>query len=167
MGHGFYIVFAIFLLFTNLLTKAYAVNNVHFITPFTSSEDLKPCSAYINEQEQYKKAFRCSSTVMDLKGKEFALPKCYVLLEGSPDVQTNSKYSCLVTGVVVAECILGFYDDDTRIIFIVYSKKTRDIEKTYRHELQHYFLDLISNNADAPHAHKVWKTCEPRYGKRG
>lgn len=135
---------------------------IHPLIPLTEEAHVIPCSAYLNEAEEFNKSLKCSAKVLpSLLNKSIAIPKCYIIKKESPDVHYNPIYDFYYINsfIILREGIVGFYDKN--IVYIV--ENERDAAQTYRHELQHYFLDLLYSDGDAPHSHKIWSQCEAKY----
>jgi hypothetical protein len=141
--------------------------------PHTTWNDLRSCGEYFDEMQEYKNSRTCTYSSLLHNEKLTAiidppLPRCYVIGANSKDVVYSHGASANVIMRIdfpsfsVVE-ILGFYDSDTSTIYIV---ENFDIDRIYRHEIQHYIIDTVYPGfKDLDHSSSVWSNCEPKtYG---
>lgn len=142
---------------------------VHPLLPFTTRDQLKPCSEYFDEQQTMEESLQCANNEVFNK-KPYAplvglkAPRCYVITEKSPDVYQDAAFNYITTSIILGDKILGFYENDIPgeepTIYLV---ETYDVRKVALHEYQHWFLDLAQKDANARHDHVIWEKCEPPY----
>lgn len=138
----------------------------YVILPFTTSEYLIPCGKFFNELEQFNLAKECVEKKVfkdkELSKTEINIPACFIISKQSPDVQSSKdgSYNFISFSIFSGGHIAGFYTDYDHTIYMV---ENLDITETYRHELQHYFLNLVTGDGNASHDHSIWKECEPPY----
>jgi len=138
---------------------------INFLIPFTKSDHLSPCSNYFNVEEEYYKSLSCSNKKVFSKEsynktlKDLVIPQCFVITTKSPDVVQTKALNYLNSTVLSNDGIVGFYDEKTKAIYIV---ENFDAPMIWRHELQHYFLDLVDKDANGSHDHTIWQRCEPK-----
>ncbi len=140
------------------------------ILPRTKWSQLKTCGSFFDELTEYNKAYECSKPVIEeshnITVPKFKIPRCFVVSVESPDVLFVPKFMSnnilLPSPLGKVLPILGFFEEATNTVFLV---ENFDIEKIYRHELQHYFLsETISDlSGDPEHSSNVWKKCEPPF----
>lgn len=144
----------------------------HILLPFTSSKYLTDCSQIFNEKEVFEESLKCANdkvfskepynTTLDPEETFKKNPKCFIVSKDSPDVINASWGNYINFSLLVQAGIVGFYDDKIDTIFIIENFDQRLI---LLHELQHFFLRELLNDADAPHVNRVWKECLPQYFK--
>lgn len=143
------------------LLRDYAI---HYLIPFTKAEHLKPCREVFNEEKNFQEALTCTNATVFHKDNltEVEVPECYVVSSDSPDVMESEdgSFNYISTSILLMQRILGFYEEETKTLYIT---ETYDMEKVYRHELQHYFLHLKEGDGNGRHDHEIWQLCEPPY----
>jgi len=131
---------------------------------FVQWKHVSPCSDYLNEVEQYKQTIKCSSEVFTgeeiRKLKDLDLPECYVIHEDAPVIfhDSHDNYIPIFHPFGYVMPVLGLYSSNKQLILLV---EHVDLEEVYRHEIQHFLLDILEKDADGGHVHDIWKECEP------
>jgi hypothetical protein len=140
---------------------------VHPLLIFTKESDLEPCDKYMDIQAEFNNSLDCANKEVFSQEPyntklEATPPTCFVVTKRSADVQTDSSgvfnYISSVFLMGEGDEIVGFFDGN-----IVYLVENTDIKAVYRHEVSHYFLQKVTGDGDAPHANKVWQTCQSHY----
>ncbi len=151
-------------------TKPLEINAKYNFTRQTTWNDLKPCGAFFEEDVEFLKALECTDKsireVEKIQVKnDVNIPRCFVITTNSKDVYYNTELAGnflhnfdLMS--LTSEYIMGFYDDRDQTIYLV---ENLDIRGLYRHEVQHYLLDVAYEGIDRGHTSSVWNRCEPRY----
>ncbi len=156
----------IFLVFYSLIATPSFVEfkkfSRYYLLPHTTDTYLLPCSNFFNENKQFSNAIECSSKFIkgDLPKK---LPECFIVSKDSPDISYDDKhkFNFINPNSFILQAILGFYDDTTETVYLVENTMVEDesLEDIYRHELNHYFLDLVYEDGDSHHRHPSWMGC--------
>lgn len=139
---------------------------IHYLIPFTEPKHLKPCSEFIDVVGEFEKALECSNREIFSKAPYSKpitpeIPQCYIITKESPDVHQHRVFNYINFSMFTREGIVGFYEDKTKVIYIV---ENTDAPQVWRHELQHYFLDLVNGDGNGAHDDPIWQVCEePRY----
>jgi hypothetical protein len=156
--------FFVFLFSTSAVQASDSVrgSSTHPLIPLTTEDHLISCEDYLDYDLEFHNALSCSSTnaLPELNHTPIEKPECYIIKEESPDVRSGALFNSVSTGLIFRDHIVGFYEDTSKILYIV---ENTDAPMILRHELQHYFLDIVKGNADARHVHKIWFTCEEGY----
>lgn len=142
-----------------------SVYGIYFLIPFTDWSQLKPCGEFFDEHEEYEASLSCSNKELFAKAPYNktitpVLPRCYVITTSSPDVHQTPLFNYVSLTMFTHDGIVGFYDDSDKTVYIV---ENTDAAMVYRHEVQHYFLDLVEGDGNGKHDHNIWKVCEPPY----
>jgi len=97
--------------------------------------------------------------------KDIELPSCYVIHENAPVIfnDLRDNYIPLLHPAGYIMPVLGLYSKTEKMIILV---EHIDVEEVYRHEVQHFLLDVLEEkgtnyNAEGPHSHKIWQECLP------
>ena len=139
---------------------------IHELFPRSNWDDLIPCGARFNEQEEYNKALQCVNDKVfpDNKIKETTIPRCFILKAKAPDVyfQDSEGFNFIpIVSPLGIGAVVGVYQPETKTVFLV---ENIDAKLIYRHELQHYFLDIHVEGSDGGgHYQEIWRQCEPPY----
>ena len=139
---------------------------VHFLIPFTTQDQLIPCSEYFDEKLAVQESLSCSNNEIFSKApygnplQNVPVPNCYVISKNSPDLYIGEGFNYITSDIFQQERILGFYETETKTVYLA---ETYDVRKVALHEYQHYFLDLMENDGNGRHDHNIWKKCEPPY----
>lgn len=128
---------------------------VHPYIPRTKVEDLTSCHKVLKTQELFDEAITCVSASLPKASEINKLPRCYVLSDTSGDVKQGQKFNFI--NLLGVKFVLGFYEPVNKTIYLVSDPSNSD---TYKHEVQHYILDLLLQDADAAHSNIIWSTCE-------
>lgn len=128
----------------------------------TEWHDLLPCSNFLNEREEFLKTVRCSNVIYHRSPlpEHYPLPKCFVVTKQSKDVKRlYLDYMDNVNYIYIPytkSMIVGYFDNTNDIIILV---ENHNIDKIYRHELQHYILKLQEGYGGGHHQ-DIWDLCE-------
>lgn len=138
---------------------------IHFLLPFSEWHDLRPCSEDMELVKEFETSLECSNREIFSKApynQEIhpAIPSCWIVKVTSPDVHQTKVFNYLNISMFTRDGIVGFYEDYNKTIYIV---ENTDAPHVWRHELQHYFLDLVTGDGNGNHDHDIWKKCLPRY----
>ena len=152
--------------------EEYQAPEVHEIMPHTKWGHMKPCSEFMNEQEEFNKALQCANEKAwpdsPLEGKEhlpLVPPRCFVVSTASPDVFSaddgSFNFIPLIGPFGLEGGIVGVYQQESMTVYVV---ENTDMNAVYRHELQHYFLHLHNPETEGGgHDQHIWSVCEPPY----
>jgi hypothetical protein len=133
------------------------------LLPFTSEEQLIPCSVYFNEKEEFDKSLECLVDSRDSIDKlHLPLPECYVVSKESVDVVQTSSYNYIRMSILsfASGGFLGYYDHNRVIVYVV---ETYDMKDIYYHEIGHYVLHFVYGDPDSTHSDIFWKQCSSTY----
>lgn len=153
----------------NFQLNVVSTRSFHVLLPLTKKEHLTKCSEVFNEKEIFNESLECSNKVFSKEPYDKTLdpedtfknnPECFIVSKDSPDVMNASWGNYINFTLLLQTGIVGFYDDETNTIFLI---ENYDQRLVYLHELQHFFLQVLVGDGDAPHASPVWKECLPAY----
>lgn len=134
------------------------------LLPFTKPEHLRTCEDYFDQAKLFEQTLSCANkSVFKSKPlKSIKIPECYVISVNSPDVivSPDGVFNFIGTSILLLNRIVGFYENQAKTLYLV---ETYDLPLIYRHELQHYFLDLAEGDGNGRHDHAIWDKCEPPY----
>lgn len=156
-----FILFFILIFTVNLTVLIPSVGqqeSVHPLLPFTSQEDIVPCSDYIDLEFEYETSRTCSAKSLKVdKDSLVKVPECYIVLNTSPDVHSDLEMNYIKELGFFGAAILGFYDIEKEIMFLVNNERVAEI---FRHEMQHHYLNGLGIT-EGDHDHpSIWKDCE-------
>lgn len=137
---------------------------IHEIIPHTRWSHLRPCGAYLDEQEEFAAARQCVNSKVPLFKKKpvpqtALVPRCFVITTDSPNVLQGPSHNAIpIIDIFRGRMggILGFYDSSTQTVYVV---ENVDVAQIYRHELQHHFQHITGHTVN--HEGEVWNKCEP------
>lgn len=139
---------------------------IHELFPKSNWDDLTPCGAYFNEQEEYNKALQCVNEKVypDNHISNKTIPRCFVVKSTSPDVyfKENMGFNFIpIISPYGIGAVVGVYQPETKTVFLI---ENVDVKNIYRHELQHFFLHIHVEGSDGGgHNQEIWNKCEPPY----
>lgn len=139
---------------------------VHPFFPFTQWKHVKPCGEFFDEVKEFNKALECSNKnrfdLTPINQQQVFPPRCFIITTDSPDIRTseNGVFNYWNIGFFFYSGIVGLYEPEQKTIFIA---ENFDAPMIYRHELQHYFLDLMEGDGNGRHDDLIWSVCEPSH----
>lgn len=146
----------------SVITTATNKHVIHELFPNATWNDLAPCGVFINEQEEYNKALQCVNTKVWPKNPvmETNIPRCFVVKASAVDVHSLDRLGFNFVPIM-GGAVVGVYQPETRTVYLI---ENIDIKQIYRHELQHYFMNIHVKGSDGGgHFQKIWSECEPPY----
>lgn len=130
-----------------------------FLTAFLFCTNLIPCRQVLDEPKLYNEARQCTE-ISYKKPIKLPLPKCYILPADCKLVSLTPYGNAL--NINEHTNILAWYTSKKQMIVIV--ENTREIMQfAYKHEAQHYFLDLLTGDGDGKHESLLWSRCIPAH----